>query len=164
MIRYIRWFIISILLFSWAFFLELLLLLLLSGLVALQTGNSSVLPLFSVGYSGSWIPMSISSLVTSIQFLQLPSGWPWASECSGGMRWADTLWVSPDSGMWGNPLSRSQHVWMSLPRGSQPRSDNAGTFLALSFFTSEVRAMPWMLCLINFLCEGQWDNVCGHTL
>lgn len=100
MIRYIRWFIILVLLFSWAFFLELLPLLLFSGLVALQTGTSSVLPLFSVGYSGSWIPVSSSSLVTSIQFLQLPSGWPWASECSGGMRWADTLWVYPDSGTW----------------------------------------------------------------
>lgn len=35
------------------------------------------------------------------------------------------------------------------------------TFLVLSFLTGEVEQC---LCLITYLCEGQWENVCGHTL
>lgn len=75
--------------FSFIIFLGLL-----SGVpfpLAFVSGYSPVwqhswhVPTFNFGYSDSWIPMAVSSLVIFIQLFQVFSGWPWASHLTSLM-------------------------------------------------------------------------------
>ena len=116
--------------------------------------NSSVL-----GYSDSWIPMSICSSVISIQvFKYFLVGLEQVS--------AVGEWGGQTHCRWPQILAQEKMYFLES-RCHFQESASQGVTMQVHFSLSVSLTVNWEWCLAcfvsNFLCEGQWD-VCGCIL